>query len=117
MARDGAVPMTVTGSQRWLARLAYMAVFAAVLLLVIGGRSSLAVVVVGVLGILLTLAAVWWFLSHRGPVRWVSAVLVVASPIVVIVRLHLPELVVGGRAGRSVGRDVCCRCKGGTDPS
>jgi diacylglycerol kinase family enzyme len=85
MARDGAVPMTVTGSQRWLARLAYMAVFAAVLLLVIGGRSSLAVVVVGVLGILLTLAAVWWFLSHRGPVRWVSAVLVVASPIVVIV--------------------------------
>jgi diacylglycerol kinase family enzyme len=34
---------------------------------------------------LLTLAGVWWFLSHRGPVRWVSAVLVVASPIVVIV--------------------------------
>jgi diacylglycerol kinase family enzyme len=28
---------------------------------------------------------VWWFLSHRGPVRWISAVLVVASPIVVIV--------------------------------
>ena len=85
MARDGAVLMTVTGSQRWLARLAYVAAFAAVLLLVIGGRSSLAVVVVGVLGILLTLAGVWWFLSHRGPVRWVSAVLVVASPIVVIV--------------------------------
>src|ERR1019366_6242985 len=85
MARDGTDPMTVTGSQRWLARLAYVAAFGAVLLLVISVRSSLGVLVVGVLGLLLTLAGVWWFLSHRGMVRWAAAVLVVASPTVVIV--------------------------------
>jgi diacylglycerol kinase family enzyme len=75
----------VTASQRWLARLAYVAAFAAVLVLVIGGRSSVAVLAVGVLGLGLTLAGVWWFLSNRGVVRWLSAALAVASPIVVIV--------------------------------
>jgi diacylglycerol kinase family enzyme len=74
----------VTASQRWLARLAYLAAFAAVLMLVIGGRSSLAVLIVGVLGLGLTLAGVWWFLSNRGPVRWLSAAVALASPIVVI---------------------------------
>jgi diacylglycerol kinase family enzyme len=75
----------VTASQRWLARLAYVAAFAAVLVLVIGGRSSVAVLAVGLLGLGLTLAGVWWFLSNRGVVRWLSAALAVASPIVVIV--------------------------------
>jgi diacylglycerol kinase family enzyme len=82
---DAGVPMTVTASERWLARLAYISAFAAVLLLVIGGRSSLAVLTVGVLGLMLTLAGVWWFLSRRGMLRWLSAVLAVASPTVVIV--------------------------------
>jgi diacylglycerol kinase family enzyme len=77
--------MTVTASERWLARLAYISALAAVLLLVIGGRSSLAVLTVGVLGLMLTLAGVWWFLSRRGLVRWLSAILAVASPAVVIV--------------------------------
>jgi len=77
--------MTVTASERWLARLAYVSAAAAVLLLVIGGRSSLAVLTVGVLGLMLTLAGAWWFLSRRGVLRWLSAVLAVASPTVVIV--------------------------------
>ena len=86
--RDAAwilAPMTVTASQRWLARLAYLAALAAVLVLVIGGRASVAVLTVGVLGLGLTLAGVWWFLSNRGIVRWLSAAMAVASPIVVIV--------------------------------
>ena len=82
---DAGVPMTVTASERWLARLAYVSAAAAVLLLVIGGRSSLAVLTVGVLGLMLTLAGAWWFLSRRGVLRWLSAVLAVASPTVVIV--------------------------------
>ena len=82
---DAGVPMTVTASERWLARLAYISALAAVLLLVIGGRSSLAVLTVGVLGLMLTLAGAWWFLSRRGVLRWLSAVLAVASPTVVIV--------------------------------
>ena len=80
---DNAIP--VTASQRWLARLAYVAAAAAVLVLVIGGRASLAVLTVGVLGLGLTLAGVWWFLSNRGVLRWLSAALAVASPIVVVV--------------------------------
>ena len=82
---DAGVPMTVTASERWLARLAYVSAAAAVLLLVIGGRSSLAVLTVGVLGLMLTLAGAWWFLSRRGVLRWLSAVLAVATPTVVIV--------------------------------
>jgi len=78
-------PKPVTASQRWLARLAYLAAFAAVLVLVIGGRKSVAVLTVGVLGLGLMLAGVWWFLSNRGMVRWLSAAVAVASPIVVIV--------------------------------
>jgi diacylglycerol kinase family enzyme len=74
----------VTARARWLARLAYLAGFAAVLVLVIGGRASLAVVAVGVLGLALTLAGIWWFLSNRGMVRWLAATLAVASPFVVV---------------------------------
>ena len=80
---DNAIP--VTAAQRWLARLAYVAAFSAVLALVIGGRKSLAVLTVGVLGLGLTLAGAWWFLSNRGPLRWLAAALAVVSPIVVIV--------------------------------
>lgn len=85
MTDDEGVPATVTAPQRWLARLAYVAALAAVLLLLLGGRSSLAVLAVGVLGLMFTLAGVWWFLSRRGLVRWLAAVLAVASPTVVIV--------------------------------
>jgi diacylglycerol kinase family enzyme len=74
----------VPASQRWLARLAFVAAFAAFLVLVIGGRSSIAVLTVGVLGLALTLAGAWWFLSKRGVVRWLAAVLALASPIFVI---------------------------------
>jgi diacylglycerol kinase family enzyme len=85
VADQATAPTPVTASERWLARLAYVAAFAAVVLLLIGGRSSLAVLGVGVLGLALTLAGVWWFLSTRGLVRWLAAALAVASPIVVIV--------------------------------
>ena len=85
MTDEAGVQMTVTASERWLARFAFISAVAAVLLLVIGGRSSLAVLSVAVLGLMLTLAGVWWFLSRRGVLRWLSAVLAVASPTVVIV--------------------------------
>jgi diacylglycerol kinase family enzyme len=71
-------------SQRWFARLAFISAFAAVVVLVIGGRSSIAVLTVGVLGLGLTLAGAWWFLSKRGVLRWLAAALAVASPLFVI---------------------------------
>jgi diacylglycerol kinase family enzyme len=79
------VSMPMTASQRWLARLAFLAAFAALVVLVIGGRASLAVLTVGVLGLGLTLAAIWWFLSNRGAIRWIAAVVAVVSPAIVIV--------------------------------
>jgi diacylglycerol kinase family enzyme len=82
--REAGVNVRATAAQRWLARLAYLAAFAAVLMLVIGGRSSVVVLAVGVIGMILMLAGVWWFLGHRGVVRWLSAVLAVGSPVVVI---------------------------------
>jgi diacylglycerol kinase family enzyme len=85
VADDVEVPGTVSVSQRWLARLAYIAAFAAVLVLLIGGRSKVAALSVGVLGLGLALAGVWLFLSKRGALRWLAAVVVVASPIAVIV--------------------------------
>src|SRR4051794_34981472 len=70
---------------RWLARLAFVAAMAAVVLLlaVAGVRSSILLLVVGVLGIAIALSAGWWFLVHRGVVRWLAAGLAVAAPLVV----------------------------------
>jgi diacylglycerol kinase family enzyme len=70
----------------WLARLALVAAAAAVgvLLVAAGVRSGIALLLVGAAGAVVTLAAGWWFLSRRGVVRWLSAGVAVAAPIVVV---------------------------------
>jgi diacylglycerol kinase family enzyme len=80
-------PGGVTVAQRWLARLALVAAAAAVLVppLVAGFRQSVALVLVGLAGLALTLAAVWWALTHKGVVRWLAAALAVAAPLTVLV--------------------------------
>jgi diacylglycerol kinase family enzyme len=80
-------PGGVTVAQRWLARLALVAAAAAVLVppLVAGFRQSVALVLVGLAGLALTLAAVWWALAHRGLVRRLAAALAVAAPLTVLV--------------------------------
>jgi diacylglycerol kinase family enzyme len=40
---------------------------------------------VGVAGLAIVCAAVWWFLTHRGIGRWLAAALLVAAPVAVIV--------------------------------
>lgn len=77
-------PDLPTTRERWLARLAFLAAAGAVVVLLAGGRGSLAVLAVGVLGLALTLAGGWWFLSRRGVVRWIGASLVVAAPVGVV---------------------------------
>lgn len=74
----------VTAAQRWLARLACAAALGAVTMIVIGGRSSLAVLTVGVLGVAVTIAALWWFLSTRTPLRWACVSVAVAVPLAVV---------------------------------
>jgi diacylglycerol kinase family enzyme len=112
-------PGRATVAQRWLARLASVAAAAAVLvpLLVAGFRQSVALVVVGLVGMGLTAAGVWWALTHRGLVRWLAIALVVAAPVTILVSytrarltwvvlLALVLLGVAVAAGRAaLGRD------------
>ena len=82
----GEQPRRPTGSQRWLARLAFAAAIAAVVVLVLfGGLKSIAALLVGFLGLAVACVAAWWFLAHRGIVRWLALVVLVAAPVSVIV--------------------------------
>jgi diacylglycerol kinase family enzyme len=72
--------------QRWLARLAFAAAIAAVVvLLLFGGLRSVAALLLSFLGLAVGCAAVWWFLAYRGVVRWLALVVVAAAPVFVIV--------------------------------
>jgi diacylglycerol kinase family enzyme len=71
--------------QRWLARLAFAALIAAVAVLVAGGvLRSITALLIGLAGLALSCAAAWWVIAHRGPVRWLAAAALVAVPAGVI---------------------------------
>jgi diacylglycerol kinase family enzyme len=95
---DRSAPVGAT--ERWLARLAYLLALAAVLVLLVGGvTTSLGVLLVGVVGLAATLVGGWWFLSNRGIVRWLGALVAVAAPIAAVAvyisqNLLLPIIVV-----------------------
>src|SRR5215212_2676459 len=76
-----------TVAQRWLARLALVAAAAAVLVapVVAGFRQSVALVLLGLIGLALTLAGVWWALTNKGLVRWLAIALAVAAPVTVLI--------------------------------
>jgi diacylglycerol kinase family enzyme len=80
-------PGRATVTQRWLARLALVTAAAAVLvpLAAIGFRASVALVLVGVVGLALTAAGIWWALTHKGLVRWLATPVAVLAPLVVLV--------------------------------
>ena len=80
--------------RRWLARCAFLAAAAAVVLVpaVAGPRAGFGLVLVGVAGMAVTLAGAWWFLVHHGVVRWLAGLLVIVAPVAVAVlyaRAHL----------------------------
>jgi diacylglycerol kinase family enzyme len=117
VATEQETPGTATVPQRWLARLALVAATAAVLVppVVAGLRQSLALVLVGLVGLALTLAGAWWALTNKGLVRWLAAVLAVAAPLTVlilyrrerllwVVLVALGLLVVAVAAGRAALR-------------
>jgi diacylglycerol kinase family enzyme len=72
-------------AQRWLARIAFLAALAAIAVLLVGGAKSLGVLISGVVGLALTLAGVWLFLSNHGLVRWLAAAVAIAAPVSVVV--------------------------------
>jgi len=79
-------PGRATVVQRWLARLALVAAAAAVLVapVVAGFRQSIGLMLVGLAGLALTLAGVWWALVHKGLVRWLAVVVAVLAPLTVL---------------------------------
>ncbi|GAA4600581.1 diacylglycerol kinase family enzyme [Actinoplanes octamycinicus] len=81
--------------RRWLARLAFVAAAAAtVLVLAVAGlRGSLALLLTGVVGSAVTLAAAWLFLTHRGVLRWAAGLVVVLTPVVVAVLFARASLI------------------------
>ncbi|MER0483839.1 diacylglycerol kinase family protein [Streptomyces sp. Edi2] len=71
---------------RWPARLSLAAGTVAVLvLLLFAGLRSVVLVGAGAAGLAVTAAGVWWVLAHRGVVRALALVLVVAAPLAVLV--------------------------------
>ena len=75
-----------TPAQRWLARLSFVLVAAAiVILLLFAGLRSLAMLAVGGAAAVVSLVAAFFFLSRRGIWRWLSLAVFVLAPIAVIV--------------------------------
>src|SRR5271166_5767119 len=80
-------------SRAWLARLSFgLAGLAAAILVGFAGLKSLAMLAVGVASAAVSLAAGYWFLAHRGILRWVSLVALALSPVAAIVVFALRGL-------------------------
>jgi diacylglycerol kinase family enzyme len=81
-------------NRRWLARSAFALALAAVAVLIGFARlQSLAMVGIGVIAACLILAGGYWFLAHRGVLRWLALGLVVLTPIAVLVVFALNHLI------------------------
>ncbi len=82
-------------SRRWCARAAFALMLAAVVLVlaVAGWRSSLALIVLTVVGVCAVTAGGYWFLANRGVLRWLALVLVVAAPVGIVVAFAWQHLV------------------------
>jgi diacylglycerol kinase family enzyme len=86
-------PLPGASSATWLARLSFAIAFATVAVVAIAaGLSSLVMLAVGLAAALVSLMAAFWFLSHRGALRWLSLALFAAAPIAVIVVYALHSL-------------------------
>jgi diacylglycerol kinase family enzyme len=78
-------PARAARRRRWLARLAFAAALAALVSLLLGGGlRSITALLLGLAGVALGCAAAWWFLAHRGLLRWLAALILVAAPAGVI---------------------------------
>jgi diacylglycerol kinase family enzyme len=114
--RDRAASRPSLGA-RWLARLALAIMIAALADLVLSGAlRSVTALLLGLAGLAVSCAAAWWFLAHRGILRWLAAAILVVAPAGVItlyiVTGLLWEIALSlalGAAGVAVGR-AALRC-------
>ena len=83
-------------TRRWLARASFALMLGAVvLLLAVAGWRSLALVAFAAIGGCAVVAGGYWFLAHRGVLRWLALVLVVAAPVVIVVAFAIATLISG----------------------
>jgi diacylglycerol kinase family enzyme len=88
-----AVNRQSTPAQRWLARLSFVLAGLAIAILVIfAGLKSLAMLAVGLVAVVVSLAAAYVFLSRRGVPRWLSLAVFILVPIAVIVVYSFKDL-------------------------
>ena len=107
---------SVPSSRRWLARAAFAAFLAAIIVIVAAeGRTGLTLSAVGLAGAIFVLAGGYWFIAKRGVLRWTGlavVILAIAAVVVVFFRegvvliavLSLGLLVLGGAAARAALR-------------
>ena len=75
-----------TLGQRWLARLAVLFAAAAIVIVpVFAELKSLAMLAVGLVAVVVTVASAYLFLARRGLLRWVSLAAFALAPVAVIV--------------------------------
>jgi diacylglycerol kinase family enzyme len=80
--------------RRWLARGAFALMLAAAAVLIgFAGLASLAMIGLGAIGACLILAGGYWFLAHRGAIRWLALAMVVLTPVAMLVVFALNHLV------------------------
>ncbi|MGY1660877.1 diacylglycerol/lipid kinase family protein [Geodermatophilus sp. SYSU D00705] len=85
--------MASVHARRWWARASLALVAAAfVLLLAFAGDGGLWLVLLTAAGAALVVASLFWFLLHRGPVRWLALALAVATPVVLVVVFAAADL-------------------------
>jgi diacylglycerol kinase family enzyme len=81
-------------SARWLARSAFGLMLASAAVLIgFADRASLALVAIGAVAACLIVAGGYWFLAHRGVVRWLAFGLVILVPVAVLVVFGLHHLI------------------------
>jgi diacylglycerol kinase family enzyme len=79
--------------QRWLARSSFVLLFAAAAVMIgFADLADLAMVAVGVVGACLVIVGAYWFLAHRGVVRWLAFGLVILAPVAVLVIFAMNRL-------------------------
>lgn len=72
--------------RRWLARSAFVLLLAAAAVMIgFAGLRSVAMIAVGAVGACLLVAGAYWFLAHRGLLRWLAFAVVIVVPIAVLV--------------------------------
>jgi len=80
--------------RRWLARSAFVLLLgAAAVMIGFAGLGSVAMVAVGAVGACLLVAGAYWFLAHRGLLRWLAFAVVIVAPIAVLVVFAVHHLV------------------------